>query len=229
MEVLHNGYTLQICDGAFPLSTDSMVLAHFAQLPKNAAVLDLGSGCGTLGLLLCAKDANCTVTGIELTENAHAAALENSSRNGLTSRLSSVCGDLRHHARLVPPGQFSVCLSNPPYFAAGPESKTLPLARREDACTLEDIFRAAAWGLKYGGDFFTVHRTERLAQLCSLGSRHGLEPKTLLLLRHREDGPIALVLLQCRKGGRPGLTIREESLHHPDGSPTDFYRSVYHI
>ncbi|MBR2072149.1 MAG: hypothetical protein IJ976_00625, partial [Alistipes sp.] len=33
----------------------SALLAHFVTLPKNARVLDLGSGCGTLGLMLCAK------------------------------------------------------------------------------------------------------------------------------------------------------------------------------
>ena len=47
MEQLPNGYTLNICNGAFPLSTDSMVLAHFVRLPKQAKILDLGAGCGT--------------------------------------------------------------------------------------------------------------------------------------------------------------------------------------
>ena len=49
MEFLPNGFTLELTEGAFPLSTDSMLLAHFAKLPRNARVLDLGSGCGTLG------------------------------------------------------------------------------------------------------------------------------------------------------------------------------------
>ena len=52
MEFLPNGLTLTLCDGAFPLSTDSILLSHFVRLPRNASVLDLGSGCGTLGLLL---------------------------------------------------------------------------------------------------------------------------------------------------------------------------------
>ena len=50
MEYLPNGFSLEIPQGCFPLSTDSMVLAHFVRLPRNARVLDLGSGCGTLGL-----------------------------------------------------------------------------------------------------------------------------------------------------------------------------------
>ena len=62
MEQLPNGFTLNLPEGAFPLSTDSMVLSHFVRLPKNARVLDLGSGCGTLGLLLCAVNESCRVS-----------------------------------------------------------------------------------------------------------------------------------------------------------------------
>ena len=107
METLYNGFTLEIPEGALPLSTDSMVLAHFARLPKNARVLDLGSGCGTLGTLLCAREDSCRVTGIELSESAHLAALENIRRNGLDSRLESICADLRQIPERIPAGSFS--------------------------------------------------------------------------------------------------------------------------
>lgn len=228
MENLPNGYTLNLCPGAFPLSTDSMVLAHFTKLPRNARVLDLGSGCGTLGLLLCSKDPECTVTGIELTETAHLTALENIRRNQLDARMVSLCGDIRSVSERFSPGAFSVCLSNPPYFSAGPASRNLPLARREDTCRPEELFSAVNWCLKYGGDFYLVHRPERLAELVSLADRKGLTAKRLLLLRHRENGHINLIFLQFRKGGKPGLILEEESLFHPDGSPTDFHRRVYH-
>lgn len=229
MEYLHNGFTLQLCPGAFPLSTDSIALAGFVKLPKQAQVLDLGSGCGTLGMLLCADDAACCVTGVELDAAAHETALVNSAQNGLTSRLTSICRDIREIPQFLTPGSVHCCVSNPPYFAGGPASTSVPLARREDCCTLTDLFTAAAWALRYGGDFFLVHRPERLAELCSCGSKAGLEPKRLQLLRHKADGPVSLILLQCRKGGKPGLQWEELSLHDPAGMPTEAYRKLYHI
>ena len=226
MEYLTNDFSLDL-SGGFPLSTDSIVLADFVRLPKNAAVLDLGSGCGTLGLLLCARDPGCTVTGIELDEAAHAAALENIARNGLAPRLSSICADLR--AMPLSPGSFHVCLSNPPYFSGGERHSRTPGARREDTCTPRELFAAAACALRFGGDFFLVHKPEKLAQLIICAAAHHFEAKRLRLVRHRPDAPVSMILLACRKGGKPGLQIEELTLHHPDGTPTDDYKRIYHL
>lgn len=229
MEYLPNGFTLELCEGAFALSTDSMVLAHFVKLPKNAHVLDLGSGCGTLGLLLCSKDPNCQVAGVELTQSAHMAAMDNIRRNGLDPRMQSICADLRSVSERFSPGSFSYVVSNPPYFPGGPASKNTPLARREDCCSPEDLFRAASWALKFGGDFFLVHKPERLAELTVKAAQYQLETKRLCLLRHKEGAPVSLILLQFRKGAKPGLLLEEITLHNADGSPTPIYKEIYHI
>ena len=229
MEQLYNGYTLSICDGAFPLSTDSMALAHFTRLPRQAKVLDLGSGCGTLGLLLCASDPNCQVTGIELQQPDHLQALENIRANRLSARMQSICADIADADRLFSPGSFSVCVSNPPYFASGPASLTVPAARREDFLTLEQLCKAASRALKYGGDFFTVYRPERMAELFSCATAQGMEPKRLCLLRHRPESPVSLILVQCRKGAKPGLLWEEICLFDASGAPTEQYKQIYHL
>ena len=228
MEYLQNGFTLEIPHGCFPLSTDSIALSRFVKLPKNARVLDLGAGCGTLGMLLCAAHSDCTVTGIEISQAAHDAALQNAAANGIEERYSSICADLRDIEASVQAGTFQVCISNPPYFAGGFASKGLADARQEQCCCPEDLFRAAQWALKWGGDFFLVHKPERLAELCACASRHNLEPKVLQLLRHRKDGPVCLILLQCRKGGKPGLSWQEQYLYEADGSPSAYFNSLYH-
>lgn len=229
METLHNGYILDFPEHVFPLSTDSILLADFVRLSNNATVLDLGSGCGTLGTLLCAKNETCRITGIELDETAHAAALDNIRRNCLESRMHSICADLRTVNTLFAPGSFSCCISNPPYFSGGPASAATPLARREDCCSPDELFSAASWALKYGGDFYLVHKPERLGQLCGCAVQAGLEPKRLRLIRHKENGPVSLILIACRKGGKPGLVWEELFLNHADGTPSDYYKTLYSL
>ena len=229
MEKLSNGFTLELSEGSFPLSTDTMALADFVKLPKNARVLDLGSGCGTLGLLLCAKDDTCTVTGVEIDPDGHAMALHNAETNSVAGRLNSICADACQVSAFLRPGSFTVCVSNPPYFTGGPNSKTVPTARREDLLPLDTLFAGAAWALKYGGDFFLVHKPERLAEIFATAVKYSLEPKELQLLRHRAGGEVSLVLIKCRKGAKPGLKWSEQHLYNFQENTSDYYKQIYHL
>ena len=74
-EYFSGGITMTVTDGCFRLSTDSMVLADFCRLPRGAAVCDLGSGCGALGLLLLRDHPDMRVTGLEILPDAAAQGL----------------------------------------------------------------------------------------------------------------------------------------------------------
>lgn len=196
----------------FRLGTDSLLLSRFVSLPKAARVADLGAGNAALGLLLCVRSGDCTVTGIELDPAAHALALENIRRNALHARVSSHLGDVREIRTLLPAGSFDCVLSNPPYFPAGSGrvSKSAPLARSEQTLTLCDVCRAAAWLLPTGGRFALIHRAERLCDvLCALRSER-LEPKRIAFVRHRPGAPIGLVLVEARKDGKADVRFESD-------------------
>ena len=229
MEQLPMGMTLELPEGVFPLSTDSMVLSHFCRGARGKRWLDLGSGGGTLGFLLCAEDPRRVVTGVELDAAAHKAALENIRRNALDVRMQSICADLREVPGLFPAGSFSCCIANPPYFSGGPAHSTLCAARRRESCTPEDLCRSAAWALRYGGDLFLVCPTDSLAEWIAAGAARDLQTKVLRLVRHREGGRASLALLRMRKGAKPGLRLEEISLHDAAGNPTESYKEIYHI
>lgn len=225
IETLRGGLTLELPKGCFPLSTDSMALAHFA--PAKGRIADLGAGAGTLGLLLFGKSRSCTVTGVELSPLAHEAALQNIARNHLEEHLAAIQGDLRNIRELLPAGSFDAAVSNPPYFPDGPAGK-FPLARREDGCQLEDVFTAAQWLVRTGGSFCLVHRPERLTDFVYFGRVHQLEAKRLQLVRHSPQKPVSLVLVEYKKLGKPGLKWEPELiLRHADGTPTAAWTEIY--
>ena len=227
MEILHNGFTLDTPGDCFPLTTDSMLLAGSVKLERNARVLDLGSGYGTLGVLLCARNESCTVTGVELSMDAHLAAEDNIRRNSLQSRLSSVCADIRSIPPTIQAGSFDICVSNPPYFTGGFPAAGDSRTRSDITCPPDDLCRTAAKALRWGGYLYLVHKPDKLAQLCACASQAGLEPKELTLVRHNSSCPISLILLRCKKGAKPGLTVAELTLREPDGTPTEQYRKLY--
>ena len=101
-EYFSGGITMTVTDGCFRLSTDSMVLADFCRLPRGAAVCDLGSGCGALGLLLLRDHPDMRVTGLEILPDAAAQARKNIDANHLSEHFSVITGDLRGHRTLLP-------------------------------------------------------------------------------------------------------------------------------
>ena len=217
----------------FKLSTDSVLLADFAQIRGAKRGIDLGCGSGILALLLAEKSEGLSMTGLELLPEAAAAARENAAMNGLDGRIEVLEGDIRQHRALFRAGSFDLAVSNPPYFpaergAVAPRTDRAA-ARAEASCSLSELCDAAAFLLRTGGSFFLVHRPERLSELCACLSEHGLEPKRLRLVCHRTENAPSLVLLEARRGGRPGLQIEPMLvLTDPDGTESEEVRRIYH-
>ena len=194
----------------FPLSTDSVLLAAFAGDIRAKRILDLGCGAGVLSVLLRCSHPGAELEGIELRPEAAELCRENLAANGFDA--SGIrTGDLREYRSLWPAGSWDLVVSNPPYFPVGSGySSPDPAragAREENACTLEDLCDAAAWLCRWGGAFALVHRPERLSALCCALSGRGLEPKRLRMVQHSAGAAPILLLVEARRGGKPGLRV----------------------
>lgn len=226
------GYRFFYDDTLFSPGTDTFLLSSFPKLKPALRVCDLGAGTGLLGLLLLQRQPQLTVTGVELQEPPLRLAEKTALANGLEHRLNFLHADLRQAERLFPTGSFDLVVCNPPYF---PEGGGLPAAgearqtaRTETSCTLDDVCRAAAYLLHWGGSFCLVHRPERLADLCCALRLHGLEAKRLRPVCKRSDTAPSLLLVEGRRGGKPGLTVEPGLiLQRPDGTPTAEVDAIY--
>ena len=91
-----------------------------------------------------------------------------------------------------------------------------------------DVCAATGRLLRWGGQFCLVFRTERLAELLETLRRSGLEPKRLRLVQHDAASAPSLLLLESRRGGRPGLAVEPTLLlRDADGRETDETRRIY--
>ncbi len=232
-ELLYGNIRMRLHEEHFRLSTDSMILADFAQFTKNSKVCDLGCGCGALSLLLLGKDPTLNITALEIQEDAAKTAQENAEKNGFSANLQVLCADLREHRTVLAHGSFDGVIANPPYFPVADgyvaSSSSLACARSELTCTLDDLCRCAAWLLPTGGRFFLVHKPQRLTDLFCTLRAHGLEVKRLRMVKNRADSAPSLVLLEARRGGSAGVTVETDLvLSCADGTPSEEYRRIYH-
>lgn len=233
VEFFSGGAMLVQSEDGFRLGTDSMVLADFARPKKGARVCDLGTGSGAISLLLLARDKSLRVTGVEIQKHLADLAQSNAAMSGLSDCFTVLEGDLREIRTLLPMGGFDCVVSNPPYFpvnSPAAKEESAAIARTELCCTVMDVCKAAAWLLPTGGKFYLVHRPERLSDvLCAL-RENGLEAKTLQFVRHSAQSKRSFLLLESVRGGKSGLSILDDLiLYHPDGTPTEDCRRIYHL
>lgn len=216
----------------FKLGTDSVLLAHFTNPARAKNILDLGCGAGVLTVLTAYKAPNARVQGIEIQPESAEVCRANMSANGFDPE-NILVGDLREHRTLFAAGSFDLVISNPPYFTAksgytAPDEKRAT-ARDERSCTMDDLCKAAGYLVKWGGAFTVVHRPERLSELLCCLTKYGLEPKRLRLVSHKAAAAPNLILVEARRGGKPGLTIESPLiLTRDDGSDTEEIQKIYH-
>ena len=225
------GYAFFFDDALFQPSTDSFLLGDFVRTRRGDRVCDLGAGTGLLGLLLLARQPELSVTGVEIQKAACDLARRSAELNGLTDRICVLQQDLRQRDAL-PRGFFDGVVANPPYFSADSGAVSPDpgrgIARSEISCTLADVCAAAGHLLHSGGRFSLVFRPGRMAELFVLLLQHRLEPKRLRFVQYRADAAPSLLLLECRKDGRAGLTVEPPLLlKDADGHDTPEINRIY--
>ena len=190
--------------------TDAVLLSNFAHPKKKDTLVDLGTGCGIIPLLML-RDGNLKeAVGVDISSEATTLAQKTKEELEI-SNFTVINSDLKELKGKVDFGCHTLVTCNPPYKApnAGlknPDSVEM-VARHEVACTLEDIIAVGAKLLQTNGRLCMCHRPERLAELMSLMTKYKVEPKRLRLVVQRKGEEPWLVLVEGRRCGNVGLRI----------------------
>lgn len=205
------GYKIIQHPGRFCFGMDAVLLSNFAKVKKGESVLDLGTGCGIIPLLLSAKTQGKHFTGLEISEEIASMAARSVAYNHLEDVIGIVTGDIKDAARIFGSGSFEVITVNPPYMIGNHGIKNMSeskaAARHEVLCTLDDVLDSAAAVLKPKGRFYMVHRPFRLAEIMSKMVDKGIEPKRMRMVHPYIDREPNMVLIEGVKGGHSRMTV----------------------
>ncbi len=216
-------------DPVFKITTDSVLLAHFAGNGAFRRCMDMGCGGGLLSVLLHERVPDAVYDSADIRPDAAEACRRNYQANGVRGTIDVL--DVRQYRAIGRPGAYDLVVCNPPYYYAG---KTSPdqgrAAARGDSLSPAQFSGAASYLLHKGGEFCLVHKPEFLTDIFAAMRLADIEPKRMRFVAHSAESAPALVLIAGRRGGRPGLTVGPELiLTDPAGSPTEEIRSIYHM
>jgi release factor glutamine methyltransferase len=106
------GCAFNVYDDVYEPAEDSFLFAQNLAVKEDEQVLDLGTGCGVLGILA-AKKAGCVVA-VDFNPFAIRCAKENSALNGVRGRIDFVQASL--FTAINPSAKFDLILFNAPYL-----------------------------------------------------------------------------------------------------------------
>ena len=238
LEPLGGGVEIYVSD-AHHFTTDTILLAHFAAVKNGERVVELGTGCGAIPLLLIRDSAPESIVAADIQEEAidllHKSIAHNldngTERAGL---IRPVLGDIKEIPARMPAGESDLVICNPPYKLPGSGIKSPDAAKNvayhETECTLDDICAAAKWLLRFGGRFVICQRPERLTDVLATLRANDLEPKRLRMVQGKVNKAPKLFLCEAKRGAKPGyMDVLPALIVEEENGFTDEMKEIYGI
>lgn len=208
-EFMHGRLKLIQSRSGYRFSIDAVLLSQFVATREGDIVVDLGTGCGIIPLILLRTRSVSHVFGLEVQPELAHQASRNGSLNGLATRMSVIIADVRH----VPlaPLSADVVVCNPPYrqMSTGRinPNRQRAIARHEILLSLDDLLRASKRVLKSGGRLALIYPAARIVDMMAKMRGHGLEAKRVRFIHAEAGAESKLVLVEGCSDGRRGLHV----------------------
>ena len=218
--------------GGYRFSIDAILLAGQAAPKPEDKVVDLGTGCGIISLIMAYRNPGIMVYAVEVQAELARLARTNVRDNRLQDRITVLDTDMKTIKPDMTAGPVDLVVCNPPYRR--PDSGRInpnhqrAVARHELKANLQDVTASTRRILKTSGRFVTIYSAERAADMLWQMRTDSLEPKYIRTIHSNAHSEAKLVLVEGTKGGNPGLKIAPPLiLYRDNGDYTDEVQRMF--
>ena len=204
-------------------SIDAVLLAAQPRPRPGESVVDLGTGCGIIALILAYRYPGVHLHAVEIQPELVRYARDNVSSNQMDDRICVVEMDMRHLSSDMLGGPVDWIVANPPYWRVNsgrinPNAQKA-LARHEINMDINQLVETSRRLLRTGGRFCTIYPAERVSDLIFAMRSADIEPKWMQCLHSRLQEEGKLVLMEGVKGASVGLRMASPlAVYDADGN-----------
>lgn len=244
----------QLKDG-YRYNSDSLFLWDFARkncsFKASQSLLDVGCGCGILGLLL-ARDFNCALSCIDIQPqncelaqiNAQANDIKasiicadffknwesgNSAGNSKENSVGNSAGNSAGNFR-IPSQGFERIICNPPFYDFGGENKNAHknTSRNASSFDISAFTSKCSKLLAPKGELVLCYDARLVDRLLQALLEAGLKPIKLAFLHSKPSKPANIVLVVAKKGAKSPLCVFGSLFAcNESGTHSDFAKEVF--
>ena len=216
----------------FCFGVDAVLLSDYAKgIKKGSTVVDIGTGTGIVAILLCAKTNLKKIYGIELQKEVANKAQRNVELNGLDDKMEVININIKDVFSKLEKNKIDVIVTNPPYKKHDTGAKNIDkrqlISRHEVECNLEDIIKSGSLLLRDLGEFYMVHRAERMIDIFVTLRKYKLEPKLVRFVHSKPNEKPNLILVKAVKCAKEFLKIEKPLVIY--GEDNDYTDEIYEI
>ena len=137
------------------VGTDAVLLGAWARMPVGQRVLDIGTGCGIVALMMAQRYSQAQVWGIDVDEASVDEAQENAADSPFADRITMQMADVREWR---PEATFDAIVCNPPFFTEDtlPPDERRSRARNASALSFAQLVKCVDALLSPQGEFSVV-------------------------------------------------------------------------
>lgn len=168
------------------VGTDAVFLGSWVNIDDAKNILDIGTGCGVIALMLAQRAADAMIDAVETDNNSAQQAAENFNASDFAARLHTFNCRIQDHE-----GSYDLIVSNPPFFSKSllPPTAHRQTARHTETLSFEDLLGAVRRLLKKNGRFAVVLPVAEGNSFHALATRFGLYCNRSLAFFSREGKP----------------------------------------
>jgi tRNA1Val (adenine37-N6)-methyltransferase len=131
-------------ENGYRFSMDPFILASQVQVKESKKIIDIGTGCAIIPLILSSKHPDLKIIGIEIQEELATFAKRNVVANKLENTIQIIFNDIKNIKSSDMDGKADIIVSNPPYKKKNsgrlnPDSQKA-IARHEIALDIDTLF-----------------------------------------------------------------------------------------
>lgn len=198
---------------SYRYNSDSLILYDFAcAFVKNGAnLLDVGCGCGVVGLLL-ARDYQIELSMLDIQEINISLARVNSFENGINAELINA-----DFARYKSEKKYTHIVCNPPFYRHNTTKSVIEhkaISKNASYLDLRDLFSKASSILKPNGELIICYDPFSLDSIMSLAFEFKFCIKNIKFVHPKKDKPAGLVLIRAKKSAKQGCVVMPALIMH---------------
>jgi len=210
--ILNNKIKIKQNKLGYRFSIDALLLYNFIHPKEGNQLLEIGTGCGIISILLAMKY-KIQITAVEIQESLAELARENISQNQVSDKIKLLVGDINSLTENHHFSYYDIIFVNPPYKEINSgrinPDREKAIARHQIFLDFDQICSVSAKLLKNRASLIFIYKAKYLTDIITIMKKYNLRPVNCRFIHGYYDHIAKLVLMEAKKNCNCKLVVEK--------------------